>query len=247
MFVFDNFDEVDPDLVQNVWGIVVLRQDTETRRKTNWGFGQEEVDEEVHMQEDRMEKQVSYDHLPYEGEHNEEARAEESNDKSATQDVLKEEVSLDLSSLLFKFRGRLCTDLRDKIFALIGLTDTDLALINLAPDYHSSHKELYIRLAKSLLECSEILDFLSILRGNTELSHTLPSWVVDWPDTSTTDSLLWVWAETENLSDSPYMATGQSATNDDHLSFNESNILTASGCHLDRLASLSSIYPKARF
>jgi hypothetical protein len=89
----------------------------------------------------------------------------------------------ELLPLLNDFRHFLATDPRDKVFALIGVSNIDPDRTNLAPDYRSSPEEIYVRLAKAILGSHDKLDILSSAGGCAGLSEALPSWV---PDVSNT-------------------------------------------------------------
>jgi hypothetical protein len=163
---------------------------------------------------------------------------EAASEEEASEDAF----SLDLLSLLYRFRSFLSTDKRDKIYALMGLTDTDLVRIHLVPDYRSSPQQVYTRLAESLFNSSDTLDLLSIPHGTTEFSKTLPSWVPDWSDSLASDPLVIGQTDKSDFKYSLFRATGQS--NADALSFGEDNVLSLHGHRLDRLRTLSSIFPR---
>lgn len=74
------------------------------------------------------------------------------------------------------------TDPRDKVFALFGLTDTDLKKLNLVPDYSIDVRETYMSVAKALVSSSGSLDILSAPIGEKQSVHNLPSWVPRWDD-----------------------------------------------------------------
>ena len=82
------------------------------------------------------------------------------------------------------------TDPRDKIFALFGLTGTDLPALDLKADYHLSTTEVYKNLAFALLRYTPHLETLETPRGTTQLREQLPSWVTDWSDSSDLGSSL---------------------------------------------------------
>ncbi|RYP18164.1 hypothetical protein DL765_004090 [Monosporascus sp. GIB2] len=86
-----------------------------------------------------------------------------------------------LLTLLSEVRSLSATDPRDKVYAILGLTKTDLSEINLRVDYKISAAQLYIDLAKNLLLRDPTgLDILSIPRPDSPLSSQMPSWVPDW-------------------------------------------------------------------
>ncbi|KAK4494502.1 hypothetical protein PRZ48_014800 [Zasmidium cellare] len=99
-------------------------------------------------------------------------------------------LNLGLTELLLTYRNFSSTDARDKIFALFGITKTDLTKLGLVVDYTKSTPEVYIEVAKALLEGSRHLDILSIPQGKGMLAAELPSWVPDWSDSSRMPCLL---------------------------------------------------------
>jgi len=68
---------------------------------------------------------------------------------------------LSLLFLLINFRGHRATDPKDKVFALYGLTSSNLSVLNLRPDYHSSTENVYKHVALTLIQRSANLDILS--------------------------------------------------------------------------------------
>ena len=92
--------------------------------------------------------------------------------------------ALDITELLRRARRCKATDPRDNLFALYGVTLTDLNLIGLTADYHSSTTDVYREAAFKLLCGSSRLDILETPRGYSDLRTSLPSWVPDWSDNS---------------------------------------------------------------
>jgi hypothetical protein len=92
--------------------------------------------------------------------------------------------SLDITELLRRARRCKATDPRDNLFALYGITLTDLKPIGLTADYHSSTTDVYREAAFKLLCGSGGLDILETPRGHSDLRTSLPSWVPDWSDNS---------------------------------------------------------------
>jgi hypothetical protein len=225
MYIFNAWTR-ETGVVQKFLQLIILRQYTGIIRRgaNEIGASEEAIDEEGTDQEGVTAKTVS---------------------EVATENNL----ALDLLSLLCRFRSYLSTDPRDKIFALLSLTDTDLGSIELVPDYRSSPQEVYIHLAKSILRSSDSLEFLSIPRGTTSFSKSLPSWVPDWSDPVADDPVAWSWENkyeygNSDFTDSLFQATGQSTTDRNSPSFRDGNALSLSGHRLDRLGSLSNIFPK---
>lgn len=76
------------------------------------------------------------------------------------------------------------TDPRDKVYALLGITNSNLTKLNIAPDYHKTVSEVNIAVAKAIIEDSTSLEMLSIPAGRgTDATVDLPSWVPHWDDT----------------------------------------------------------------
>ena len=89
----------------------------------------------------------------------------------------QEQKSLPLQELLIRSPAHGATDLRDQVFALLGLTSEPDAA-GLRPDYNSSAAEVYIRACEYMLRSAKTLLFL--YDCSLQTSHALPSWVPDW-------------------------------------------------------------------
>lgn len=154
-------------------------------------------------------------------------------------------LSLDLLHLLSKFRCCLSTEPRDKLFALLSLTDTNLGEdgdeYHIAPNYSSSTHEIYTCLARFILNSSDTLDLLSIQHGATPISKHLPSWVPDWSD-STAKTPLDKAMNGNGIKVGPFCATGQSSKAD--VVFKDGQILLLSGHCLDVLQTPSILFPE---
>ena len=84
----------------------------------------------------------------------------------------------DLFVLLKLSRRSLATDLRDKVYALLGIAqECDREAIK--PDYNLSTAELYHRIALYFIERDKTIDVIS-QAGYGRLIADLPSWVPDW-------------------------------------------------------------------
>jgi hypothetical protein len=72
------------------------------------------------------------------------------------------------------------TDPRDKVFALLGISEDqrELKALGLSPDYTKSKEEVYVITMAALLRQGHI-SILSLCR-TTSVPRSLPSWVVDW-------------------------------------------------------------------
>jgi hypothetical protein len=100
-----------------------------------------------------------------------------------------------LLELLVRYRSFNATDKRDKIFALLGLVDSEnLSSTSITPNYDRGHtaEMAYTSLARTLLEKSNHLDILSAPQpiSSPERRMQLPSWVPDWSLQPQVESLL---------------------------------------------------------
>ena len=86
--------------------------------------------------------------------------------------------SLDILSLVVKYRANKVTDPRDKIFALHGLSTVAERNV-LRADYRKSIAQVYIEFAKFVIETRKSLDVLAFRDMHRKISG-LPSWVPDW-------------------------------------------------------------------
>lgn len=95
--------------------------------------------------------------------------------------------------LLVLSRRFLATDLRDKVFALLGLADeTGYDRTILTPDYSMSATDVFSRCAFAIMSAEKSLDVLSD-STNVDTSRNnliLPSWVPNWTRPSTMVCLL---------------------------------------------------------
>src|SRR3569833_641762 len=98
-----------------------------------------------------------------------------------------ETLHLDVLSM---FRGRLSTDPRDQIFALLGLCPPAVAA-GIEPDYSLDHRSIYADAVFKLIRHTKLL--LPLWRPReSHRDRVLPSWVPDWtaqtnPETLTTE------------------------------------------------------------
>jgi hypothetical protein len=90
--------------------------------------------------------------------------------------------SASIEELLADYRGRHCTDPRDKVYGLLGIAGSeDTKLI--VPNYLTSVPEVYEQVALKLLERTNKLKLFSQLYPQWEagtVATRLPSWVPDW-------------------------------------------------------------------
>jgi hypothetical protein len=89
-----------------------------------------------------------------------------------------------LLSYLLWFRQREATNPLDKIYALLGLVNNDTLAEVIVPHYALSVESVYNTVTRRYLEATGKLDILSIPRGKPKSLYRLPSWVVDWSDSS---------------------------------------------------------------
>jgi len=105
--------------------------------------------------------------------------------------------SLDLGFLLLNHRGAQASRLKDKVYALLGLSNKiNGRVVRIKTNYELATSEVYTKVAKEILEASDTLDILSIskVRTNVPIGKRslaarradpspvpgLPSWVPDW-------------------------------------------------------------------
>ncbi|KAH7061425.1 heterokaryon incompatibility protein-domain-containing protein [Macrophomina phaseolina] len=88
---------------------------------------------------------------------------------------------LHLLTLTRQFR---VSDLRDRVFALLGLPTVDAnpdeGILFVDPDYTKSTEEVYAILAKKMVVSSQGLRTLSAVQHGLEVQENLPSWVPQW-------------------------------------------------------------------
>ena len=96
--------------------------------------------------------------------------------------ILTTYLKFDLVSLLQSHRLTGATDLRDKVYALIGLsTLIESEAHSIIPDYSLSTEAVYTEIAKAIISKSPSLDILGVPRtASSSLVKTIPSWVPDW-------------------------------------------------------------------
>ena len=88
----------------------------------------------------------------------------------------------DLVSLLQSHRLTGASDLKDKVYALIGLsTLIESEPHRMMPDYSLSTEAVYTEVAKAIILKSPSLDILGVPRtASSSLIQKTPSWVPDW-------------------------------------------------------------------
>lgn len=84
-----------------------------------------------------------------------------------------------LLPLLLEARDAFATNDRDKVFALMGLSERDT--FSFVPDYSLSIEVVFIEFSKYHIEKTGTLDILSAVEDHSyRLKKKLPSWVPDW-------------------------------------------------------------------
>jgi serine/threonine protein kinase len=85
---------------------------------------------------------------------------------------------IDLLELLRRTWHHVCTDPRDRIFAILGLAPNTFKMLNLWPDYTRSYSQILLDLAIALLEIgnTEVLTY----GGASSRKSDLPSWAPSW-------------------------------------------------------------------
>lgn len=86
---------------------------------------------------------------------------------------------IDLDTLLFHARSCKATDLRDKVFGVLGLADPNV--YELAVDYRLPIRDLFLKAATAAISKTDRLDLLSAAQ-NIERVHSLPSWAPNLED-----------------------------------------------------------------
>ncbi|KAI1455893.1 HET-domain-containing protein [Annulohypoxylon moriforme] len=147
-----------------------------------------------------------------------------------------------LLSVLFRYRILDATDPRDKIFGLNALIKHELTGVRaLQPNYEIEATELYIAVAKEILQQSSDLNLLSVprrLSGDGPGPKNLPSWVPDWTNTRLTAPLGLV-----NYSDINELAFSASGSSAPQFEFGgvDSSSLGVQGCCVDRIAAVGTV------
>ncbi|MCJ1333811.1 hypothetical protein MMC10_010511 [Thelotrema lepadinum] len=83
---------------------------------------------------------------------------------------------VEFSELLMHTRHCLATDLRDKVFSVLGMADAEKH--RLQPDYRTSVADVFISATRCAIEASKRVDILSSCQSSG--SRELPSWVPDY-------------------------------------------------------------------
>ncbi|KAI1360710.1 heterokaryon incompatibility protein-domain-containing protein [Xylaria arbuscula] len=91
----------------------------------------------------------------------------------------------EILNIIVEVRGKLATDVRDKVFALHGIFKAFDARFP-APDYSKSARQVFCETAKAIIEQDESLHILYHVSSKYRMPD-LPSWVPDWGDTDVVD------------------------------------------------------------
>lgn len=91
-------------------------------------------------------------------------------------------VGAPLERLLFQTQHCKCTDPRDRIFALLGLFDSQSQEIGLKPDYSSEPEEVYMAMMLKYIDHSNTLNLMVYCNLASEETRNakLPTWVPNW-------------------------------------------------------------------
>lgn len=88
--------------------------------------------------------------------------------------------NITLISLLDRYRQQESTDPRDKVFALLGIVDSqDVSSLGCKVDCNMTTVEVYTNLAKSYIQRDSNLDILGYVKCGANIAG-LPSWTSDW-------------------------------------------------------------------
>lgn len=93
----------------------------------------------------------------------------------------------EILNILAEVRGKLATDVRDKVFALHGIFKAFDARCFPAPDYAKPARQVFRETAEAVIEQDKSLHILYHVSSRARMA-SLPSWVPDWGDTDVIDS-----------------------------------------------------------
>jgi hypothetical protein len=84
-----------------------------------------------------------------------------------------------LNQILELARSSHQSDLKDKVYGIMGLLDQNVTRF-ISPDYTLSISEVYIDLAKAVVDGTQTLEILLHKEMASQSQLSLPSWVPDW-------------------------------------------------------------------
>jgi hypothetical protein len=98
-----------------------------------------------------------------------------------TMDPLQRDEAIDLRMLIMDASDKHATDLRDKVYSLLGIASKGFAM-GITVDYRKPTERVYIDCAKHLLRLRADLRILTIIKlwHRTKSNFCLPSWTPDW-------------------------------------------------------------------
>lgn len=125
------------------------------------------------------------------------------------------EPELRIMSLVKQFREWESTDPRDKIYALLALSSTDVGgRYGFRPDYQRSAELTYSKFAHAMVLEGDGFALLANLKGASPIAPSLASWVPDWSDSTQISSIdAGVGSSRflqKNLANGPFKASGNS-------------------------------------
>jgi hypothetical protein len=83
-----------------------------------------------------------------------------------------------LTSILAESKDQLVSDLRDKVYGLLGMA-SDASILVPLPSYNISASEVYVHLTKSLIASSKRLAYIRFKSPFGKSSLEIPSWAMD--------------------------------------------------------------------
>ena len=137
--------------------------------------------------------------------------------------------STNLLRLLHLCRHALSTDLRDKIYGLLGLMSQSLVRL-ISPDYAAPVIEVYTDFVKCAVQAEDSLDVLRFRSPSENLE--LPTWVPDWT--------IEPWTPPLTLGDTPFTTTGTSSPSVSYI--NDGRLLVCQAFQLDAIDGLGTLW-----
>ena len=84
-------------------------------------------------------------------------------------------------------RAQDCSDDRDRVYAYLGILEVLFDVELLKPDYHLTPSQLYFQVCADAVLKGHTLDFLAWNTSKNRCRGELPSWVIDWRNTTSTE------------------------------------------------------------